>query len=177
MKERKYAFWLIAVKTIVVHTVTYFITGILALVFLDYANRFADPSVSVLMRPVSDPLVAAGPALQPLRGILFGLVFYLLQREFFERDKGWLLMWVTLVVVGIFSTFGPTPGSIEGLIYTTIPVDFQLLGLIEVILQALLLSVVLYWWVNNPEKKWPNWVLGLAFLLVIVMSILGVVMG
>ena len=114
MEGRRYSFWLITAKTIVVHTVTYFITGILALVFLDYANRFADPAVRVLMRQVDDPLVAAGPMLQPLRGILFGLVFFLLQREFFERDKGWLVMWVTLVVLGIFSTFGPTPGSIEG---------------------------------------------------------------
>ncbi len=177
MEGHRYSFWLITVKTIVVHTVTYFITGILALVFLDYADRFADPAISVLMRQVDDPLVAAGPMLQTLRGILFGLVFYLLQREFFEREKGWLVMWVSLVILGIFSTFGPTPGSIEGLIYTNIPVNFQLLGLIEVILQALLLSVILFWWVKYPEKKWLNWVMGLAFLFVLLMSVLGVVMG
>jgi hypothetical protein len=177
MEGRRYSFWLITAKTIVVHTVTYFITGILALVFLDYANRFADPAVRVLMRQVGDPLVAAGPMLQPLRGILFGLVFYLLQREFFERDKGWLVMWLCLVFLGILSTFGPTPGSIEGLIYTNIPVGFQLLGLTEVILQALLLSVILFWWMKHPEKKWLNWVMGLAFGLVLLMSALGVVMG
>ena len=177
MEGRRYSFWLISVKTIVVHTVTYFITGLLALVFLDYADRFADPAIRVLMRQVDDPLVAAGPMLQPLRGILFGLVFYLLQSEFFEQDKGWLVMWVSLVVLGIFSTFGPTPGSIEGLIYTNIPVNFQMLGLIEVILQALLLSALLFWWVKYPEKKWLNWVMGLAFLLVLLMSSLGVVMG
>jgi len=177
MEGRRYSFWLISVKTIVVHTVTYFITGLLAFVFLDYADRFADPAIRVLMRQVDDPLVTAGPMLQPLRGILFGLVFYLLQSEFFEQDKGWLVMWVSLVVLGIFSTFGPTPGSIEGLIYTNIPVKFQLLGLIEVILQALLFSALLFWWVKYPEKKWLNWVMGLAFLLVLLMSSLGVVMG
>ena len=86
-------------------------------------------------------------------------------------------MWVSLLALGIFSTFGPTPGSIEGLIYTNIPVGFQLLGLIEVLLQALLLSVILFWWVNHPEKKWLSWVLGLAFLLVLIMSLMGVFLG
>lgn len=86
-------------------------------------------------------------------------------------------MWVSLVVLGIFSTFGPAPGSIEGLIYTNIPMNFQLLGLIEVILQALLLSVILFWWVNHPEKKWVNWIMGLAFGLALLMSALGVLMG
>jgi hypothetical protein len=37
-------------------------------------------------------------------------------------------MWVTLVLVGIFSTFGPAPGSIEGLVCTVLPAARQLIG-------------------------------------------------
>ncbi|MEZ4714809.1 MAG: hypothetical protein R2851_01760 [Caldilineaceae bacterium] len=76
------------------------------------------------------------------------------------RPRGWLTLWIMLVVVGIFSTFGPAPGSVEGLIYTTLPVGGQLGGLIEVLAQALLLAVVLFYWVNHPEKRWLSWTLG-----------------
>jgi hypothetical protein len=86
-------------------------------------------------------------------------------------------MWLLLVVVGIFSTFGPSPGSIEGMIYTTLPLGFQLIGLPEVILQSLLLSVILCYWVKHPEKKWLNWALGALFLLVLLFAGLGVAMA
>ncbi|MCB0157559.1 MAG: hypothetical protein KDD83_05475 [Caldilineaceae bacterium] len=160
-------------KTVVVHTVTYFVAGILAFTLFDYATKFADPRLGGLLRPTNTPIVAAGPALQVVRGLMFGVVFYLLRDPLFTRPRGWLTLWTTLVVVGIFSTFGPAPGSVEGLIYTTLPVGGQLGGLIEVIAQALLLSVVLFYWVNHPEKRWLNWVLGGFFVLVLVFSALG----
>ncbi|MCB9159513.1 MAG: hypothetical protein H6644_06605 [Caldilineaceae bacterium] len=163
----------IVVKTVVVHTVTYFVAGIVAFTLFDYATRFADPRLSGLMRPTDAPIVAAGPALQVVRGLMFGVVFYLLRDPLFTRPRGWLTLWIMLVVVGIFSTFGPAPGSVEGLIYTTLPVGGQLGGLIEVLAQALLLAVVLFYWVNHPEKRWLSWVLGGFFALVLTFSALG----
>lgn len=163
----------IVIKAMVVHTVTYFVAGILAFTFFDYATRFADPRLGGVLRPTDAPIVAAGPALQVVRGLLFGIVFYLLRIPLFTQRRGWLTMWIMLVVVGIFSTFGPAPGSIEGLIYTTMPVGLQMGGLIEVIFQALLLAVVLVYWVNHPEKRWLRWVLGGIFVLVLVFSALG----
>ncbi|MFH1069875.1 MAG: hypothetical protein V1794_09695, partial [Candidatus Glassbacteria bacterium] len=64
-------------------------------------------------------------------------------------------------------------GSIEGMVYTLIPIPDQLLGYLEVVPQALLLSVILCYWVNRPEKRWLNWVLGIPFVVVIVLPILG----
>jgi hypothetical protein len=61
----------------------------------------------------------------------------------------------------------------EGLIYTIIPVPYQLIGLLEVIPQAFLLSVILHYWVNHPEKKWIGWVLGILFGLLYLMGTLG----
>jgi len=119
----------------------------------------------------------AGPLFQPIRGILFGLVFYLLRDAFFGGKNGWLTMWIVLVVVGIFSTFGPSPGSVEGLVYTTVPVSRQLVGLIEVLVQSLLLSFVLFYWVNHPEKRWLTWVLVVGFILVLVLPALGLLVG
>jgi hypothetical protein len=39
--------------------------------------------------------------------------------------------------------------------------------------QALLMSALLCFWVNHPEKKWLNWVLGIAYSLCILLPLLG----
>jgi hypothetical protein len=95
----------------------------------------------------------AGPLLQPLRGILFALVFYPLRECLFGRKYGWLLMAWMLIAVGILGTFGAPAGSIEGMIYSTTPVRSQLRGWWEVVSQAVLLSALLCYWVNHPERN------------------------
>lgn len=82
-------------------------------------------------------------------------------------------MWLLLVTLGILSTFAAAPGSVEGLLYTKMPVNLQISGWLEVVTQALLLSAILYYWVNHPEKKWIAWVLGIIFGLVIIFSMMG----
>ncbi len=163
-------------KTIVVHTVTYFIMDLLASYLLDYRAAFAEPITREYMRQVSEPIVALGPALQFIRGILFAIAFYPLREILFGRKNGWLITWLVLVMLGIFSTFDAAPGSVEGLLYTKIPISLQIFGLWEVIIQALLLSAILYYWVNHPEKKWVAWVLGVIFVLTITFPILGFVL-
>ena len=171
--ERQITFLGLTVKTIVVHTVTYFIMGLLALTFLNYRTAFEAPITREYMRQVNDPIVALGPGLQFIRGILFAVVFYLLRDTLFGRKNGWLIIWVMLISLGILSTFAAAPGSVEGLLYTKMPVSLQISGWLEVMTQALLLSVILYYWVNHPGKKWLAWVLGIIFVLVIIFSIMG----
>lgn len=167
-------FWVLAIKTIVVHTVTYFLVGFVAFTVLDYTAQFAEPATAAYMRQTSDPIVALGPALQPIRGILFALVFYPLRDVLFGRPRGWLVIWLMLVSLGILSTFAAAPGSVEGVIYTTIPVLDQFTGgFFEVLTQSFLLSTVLYFWVNHPEQRWLNWVMGSAFVLLIALSLMG----
>ena len=177
MRQRRPTFWGITLKTIVTHTVTYFAVGLLAFTVFDYTARFADTALRSFMRQTDDLLVAAGPLLQPIRGLLFGVVFYLLRNALFRERDGWLRMWVMLVFVGIFSTFGPAPGSIEGLIYTTLPIRGQLAGLSEVLLQSLLLSVVTFGWIRSPGRRWINWVMGILFFLALLFPALGLLLG
>ncbi len=167
----------VTVKTLVTHTVTYFIVGLLASLLLDYARFFAESSLSLIMRPTSDPWVMAGPLFQSVRGLLFGIVFYLLREPFFERKNGWLVMWLVLVVVGIIGVFGPAPGSVEGMIYTVFPLSVHLRSLPELLLQSLFLSLLLFYWINHPEKRWLNWVMGIAFALVMALPLLGLLAG
>lgn len=173
MNSNQPSFLALAAKTIVAHSVTYFFMGILASTFLNYAERFARPEMACWMRQLDDPLIMAGPLFQPIRGLIFALAFFPLREILFGKKNGWLIMWWTLVALGILSTFGPPPGSIEGMIYTRIPILDQLTGWLEVVPQALLLSVILFYWANHPEKKWLNWVMGVFFFVVNLMLVAG----
>jgi hypothetical protein len=164
-------------KTVVVHTITYFVAGILAYTIGDYAKTFSQPPLSYLMRPTSDPLVMAGPLFQPVRGIIFASALYPLRSVLFAERRGWLNLWWLLIALGVLATFGPAPGSVEGMIYTIIPPLTQIRGLWEVLLQSLLLSVVLFYWVNHPEKRWLNWTLGIVFSILMILPLLAMLVG
>lgn len=167
----------LTVKTAVVHTVTYFAAGILAYNLADYQQAFSEPPLSYFMRPTTDPAVMMGPLFQPIRGVIFALAFYPFREVLFTRKNGWLILWWLLVALGILSTFGPAPGSVEGMIYTIIPVMSQILGLWEVLLQSFLLATLLVFWVNHPEKRWLNWTLGVLFVVLMALPILGLLAG
>jgi hypothetical protein len=177
MNQTQPTFLSVITKTIVTHTVTYFVMGLLAYTILDYTRFFAETGLKYIMLPTTSPWVMAGPLFQPLRGILFGIVFFLLREVFFGKKNGGLMMWSVLLVVGVFNTFGPSPGSIEGMIYTILPLWVHLKGLPEVILQSFLLSMILVYWVHHDEKKWINWVMGVAFSILLMFPILGLLVG
>ena len=64
----------LAAKTVVVHTLTYLMMGILAFNLLNYEEGFASPTMACWMRQTGDPMVMAGVLFQPLRGLVFALV-------------------------------------------------------------------------------------------------------
>jgi hypothetical protein len=176
--EKEYTFGSIVVRTIIVHTLTYMLMGIIfAFVVFDYRRLFSETGLRFLMKPVNDVMVMAGPLFQPVRGMIFGLVFFLLRGPLFGTRRGWLVMWCILAGIGIINTFGPAPGSIEGMIYTVLPLRIHLTGLPEVLAQSFLLSVVLHYWVNHPGKKWLDWTLSILFILTIASPILGLLVG
>jgi hypothetical protein len=163
----------LVVKTIVVHTVTYFIAGVLAYTINDYQTAYAKPPLSYFMRPTTDRIVMAGALFQPIRGIIFASVFYPFRNVLFAERRGWLILWWLLLALGVLSTFGPASGSVEGLIYTIIPWRSQLLGLWEVLLQSFLFSAILFYWVDHSRRRWLDWTLGAAFSIVVILAVLG----
>lgn len=177
MRTRKARFWSITLKTIIVHTITYFAVRLFVFTVFDESTWFAAPSLSCFLRQTDDPLVTAGPLFQPMRGFLFGIAFYSIRDALFRRRGGGFTMWVLLILLGIISTFGPAPGSIEGIIYTTLPMRGQVLGLVAASLQSLLLSVVITYWMRHPDSRWLNWVLGVLFILVLLLPALGLLLG
>lgn len=163
----------LAVKTAVCHTITYFCMGLLAYHFLHYAEKFAQPCSG--MRPASDSLVRAGLLFQPLRGVLFATVFYPFRERLFGHVGGWLLMGWMLICLGILGTFSPASGSMEGFIYSVTPIRQQVQGWLEIVPQALLLSALLCYWFNHPEKKWIGFTLSVVTVLLVGVVILGLV--
>ena len=164
----------VVVRTTITHTVTYFVIGLLSFLFLDYSARYADPTVAVALRPTNHPLVTAGPLFQILRGFLFGIAFYALRDLYFWKPRGWLTLWLVLLIVGVFSPFSAAPGSIEGIVYSTLPMWFHLMSLPELIVQSFLLAFLAHYWMNHPETRWLNISLGILFFLVTLLAFLGV---
>jgi hypothetical protein len=146
------------------HIVTYTVAGILAYTLLDYATAFESETLSCFMKPTSSKWVALGPALQVFRGLVFAIALYPFRRVFLEEDRGWLKLWGLVFGLGILSTYGPSPGSIEGIIYTKIPPLDQIWGLREVVGQSLVFSFLLVAWYRKPHRAWGIVLYGLAAL-------------
>lgn len=157
-----------------VHTVTYFIVGLLSFLLLDYSAKYADQVVSASLRQTDHPMVTAGPLFQVLRGFLFGIVFYALRDIFFSRPRGWTTNWLVLIFVGILSPFSAAPGSIEGFVYSTLPLWFHIMSLPELLIQSFLLAFLTHYWVNHPEKKWLTVSFGIVFAIVTLLALLGI---
>lgn len=166
-------FWSVVLRAMVAHTVTYTAVGWLAFSVFKYGGAIRDdPIRRASMRDPDATIVRAGVLFQPVRGVLFGVVFYLL-RDVLFAPGGWWVMWLTLVIVGIVSTFAPANASIEGLIYLRPnPTGYLWGGVVEILTQSLLLSLVTFGWVLHPSA-WLNWLLWVLFGLALLMPSLG----
>ncbi len=166
--------WSIIAKATVVHTATYFVMGVFAFYTFNYAAAFSHGPEAAYMSPTTDVWVAAGPLFQPLRGALFGVVFYLLRDALFSTTRGWVLIWIMLAGLGILNTFAPAPGSIEGFIYLSTPASSQIgLGSIEIYGQSLMLALGTFYWVRRPNR-WLAWGLSVVAALAIAASLAGI---
>ena len=104
------------------------------------------------MLPIHSPWVLAGPFLQPIRGVLFAMAIWPIREVIFNKNLGWLKLWMIIVFLGILSTPAASPCSMEGIIYTQLPLKFHLIGLPEILLQTMTFSWLLVWWVNRDLK-------------------------
>ena len=101
------------------------------------------------MKPVEGFSVAMGPLVQVGRGLLFGIALLLIKDSFIENKYGWLKLWFTTFILGIINTPAPSPLSIEGLVYTKLPLYFHLQIAPEILLQTLLFS----YFVAKPHES------------------------
>jgi len=159
-------------RLISIHTITYFVVGIVAMNVLNYKEVFASGNLSSFMKPTDAALVALGPGLQIIRGLIFALVLWPFKSVFLSEEYGWLKLWLLFIGLSILSTFGPAIGSIDGMIYTTIPIKQQILFLPELITQSFLLSISIFYWYKKPRKVY-NIITIILVGLILLMSMAG----
>jgi len=145
-------FLMFAVRVMVVHTITYFIFGILMSNVFDYAQVFQREIIRDYMIPMDEHNIVLGPFLQPLRGLIFAIGLWPFRDVLIEKKRGWLYLWGLIVTLGIVSTPAAAPSSIEGVLYSKLPMWYHLMGLPEILLQTLVFSIWLVWWERQAAK-------------------------
>ena len=164
MKEFNVFIW----RLTALHMITYFIIGLLAMSILNYQEVFASGNLGLIMKPLDSPWVALGPGLQVVRGLIFAIALWPFKDIFLLKEKGWIKLWLLFIGLSILSTFGPAIGSIDGMIYTTIPIPLQLTFLPELITQSFLLSYCLYHWYQRPKKAFNILAIVLVSLILLM---------
>jgi hypothetical protein len=104
--------------------------------------------------------------------MLLALILLPLRKTFLEEKHGYWKLGLLFLGLSLLSTIGPTPGSFDGYIFTTIPVLYQIHGYPEAILYISLFIGILSL-SYKQERKWIT-VLSILFVLIIcAMSAMG----
>jgi hypothetical protein len=145
-------FVMFAIRVMIVHTITYFIFGLLMSNIFDYGEIFKREIIRDYMLPIDEHNVLIGPFLQPVRGLIFAIGLWPFHDFLIEKKRGWLYLWGLIVTMGILSTPAASPSSIEGMLYSRLPMWYHLMGLPEILLQTLVFSIWLVWWERQAAK-------------------------
>lgn len=140
-------------RVIIAHTLTYFIFGIIMSNAFDYSEIFQREIIRDYMIPMDEHNIVLGPFLQPVRGLIFAIGLWPLRSFLVEKKRGWLILWGLLVTIGILSTPAASPGSVEGMLYSKLPMWYHLIGYPEIVLQTLVFSIWLVWWERQSAKS------------------------
>lgn len=138
-------------KFTLLHLLTYTIIGYLFLAFqgsLPESGRIALD----IYEPFRSPgfMAIAG---QILRGLAFALIFYPFYHTLFENPKGRLILFGAMWGVALFGSVEPQPGSIEGIIYTTISFSEHTYVLIAVAAQMSLFVWLFFKWEAHRLRR------------------------
>lgn len=137
------------VRFSVIHVLTYVIAGLIFMKLQNYSQVFSESELFMNYRSLDSPIVRAAALFQFLRGSLFALLLYPFYDIIIESKYGWLMLFGVLWGFTFIGSVSATPGSIEGFIYTNIPLSEHLIGVPEVTTQMLAFS----WLFNRYERK------------------------
>ncbi|ASJ20752.1 hypothetical protein BHAMNSH16_03435 [Brachyspira hampsonii] len=168
-------FFIFYIKVAVIHTLTYIVFGILFSNMFDYSSIYSNDIVVNFMRGFESPLTVIGPFLQPIRAIFIAIALFPL-RKLIASKFGWFIVWLIFVCIGIIAAPSSAPSSIEGLIYTQLPIEFHLHNLPELLIQTFSFSIIL-WVVEmlpHTEKEFSSRVFFLKLLFAILYTMIGI---
>ena len=130
-------------KVTISHVITYTVVTIMA---IPLTLNYADSAVELMgLRPLDEISIGTVFIGQIIRGLLLGIVIWWIKDSIIGKKLAWLKLWAILIILGIFNTYGPAHGSIQGLLYLApiedIPVSMSL-GILETLAQPLLFSII-----------------------------------
>jgi hypothetical protein len=133
-------------KVVIAHVFTYMFCGIIAMNLFSYWNWIHEQDN---WRGVDSIIIQLTPVFQIIRGILYGIVLLLLKDTIINSKYGILKLFVIMIIIGIFNTPAPSPGSIEAFIYLKSDINsnseslrFIIGGMLEIIVQNLLFCII-----------------------------------
>lgn len=138
-------------RVAVIHVVTYVVAGAVFAAVFDYREIFEQPVIREYMLPFGAPSLTLSIALQVGRGVVLGLVLLPLRVHLARSRWGWVQLWLLLIGIGMIATSAAAPSSIEGLIYSRLPLWYHLVGLPEMLLQTLAFSWLVHLQLRHPE--------------------------
>lgn len=145
MKNEKVKF---VIKATVAHFVSYLICGLIFSKLFNYEVLFKLDNVQYFMRDAYGNSSLIGPFVQILRGAIIGCILLILKDNVLKMKNSWLYLWIIFAGLGILCTPGAAPASIEGIVYSQLPLEFHLKTAPELIVQTLLFSL----WVTGDFK-------------------------
>ena len=136
------------IKVTVAHFVTYLICGLIFANIFNYEELFELGNVKFFMKDAYGTSSLIGPFVQILRGAIIGCILLILKDNVMKKKNSWLYLWIIFAGLGIICTPGAAPASIEGIVYSQLPLEFHLKTAPELIIQTLLFSL----WVTGDFK-------------------------
>lgn len=140
-------------KATAAHVVTYFVCGILFSTLFHYETLFQLGNARYFMRDFYGISSLLGPFVQIIRGLLIGCILLVLRENLLKENRAGLKLWIVFAGLGILCAPSAAPVSIEGIVYTQLPLEFHLKGAPEILVQTLLFSL----WVTHDMKWKVKW--------------------
>ena len=156
----------------VAHTVVYFVAGLIFAALMNYKELFASAEYT-FMRPFDHPLVMLGPSLQIFRGAILALAFLPFRQVIVGSKRGWIYLFVALLILMHLGADAADPGKIEGLIYANFTAAIHFATWPEAIFSSLAFASVFHTWERNPTDKRLSIPLIAGLVIVVVVAILG----
>jgi len=129
------------VKITIIHVSTYIICGIIFSNLFNYEELFQLGNAKYFMRETYGISSILGLFAQIIRGILFGIILLIIKESIWGKSFAWFRLWAVVAGIGIINTYAPAPVSIEGILYTQLPLEFHLKSATEIFTQSMLFSI------------------------------------
>ena len=166
------------IKVAIIHIFTYIIFATLFSNIIDYSTVYSNLLVANFIQDLESTSIIISPLLEIIRALFIAIALYPI-RNIMHSKIGWLYVWMIFVSIGIIATPSYAPSSIEGIIYTKLPMSFHLINLPEILLQTLSFSIIISIVENitkNKEAYFSNKVFFSKLLLSSIITIIGVVL-